>query len=668
MKVEVVIRAGAVAARLFAVAFGCVWLAVAGSMMAMVGGGFFKQLHFAWACLPAPATVTSLPGAAGPERDTDGGEDQQPGSIGYKYLVGGKEYSGRYAPPDGQAATSQNGYRPSVAALSATGQRITAWYDPAEPSISTLDPSVEPAPLGMLMFLMPFAAVGLAMVFGALVGGIGNRPARPQGTPLRRVLGVVYFVLSCGGGLAFIIASQAMPWRSGLALGFAMWLAGIPLATLAVAVVLRRLLARRAKPSADGPPAATLQPDPASALGADGLPPLRRKLLGVALFALVWCGITGVFVGFVVYGFIKQADAAGRFRATLGTVTASEVVVDPGDSDSGPTYAPRITYRYTVDDRNYTSSRYAYGMVSHSGHKNVQRLVADHPPGKAVTVYYDPRRPGESVLDLAVPAQNWLLVLFLQPFVLVGLGMLGYLLTLPGSHRRLRQFVESAPPLALPADIPTWGVLAPGPGGLTVIPRGGLGRVAAGFAVGYGVAIFLSLFVVGLLLGGFDDPGPANTFGAMAVAAAIGLAAAAMAARGQRSKATLALDTQLGELSLTGPRRASHARFADIACWELRDVANPHRTRQDSDTPTAPLLVARLLDGSDLPVHVFAATAEGRMIAHRAGLELAAMTGHQLTVALPPPNEPTAGDTNIRAVMERARSQAAAAKALADLT
>jgi len=85
-----------------------------------------------------------------------------------------------------------------------------------------------------------------------------------------------------------------------------------------------------------------------------------------------------------------------QWRATEGTITESFVEEDTrGD---GPTYWPRVKYRYDVDGISYVGECIA--PFQGVGFRSIARRErARYPAGRTVTVYVNPRNPGDAVLE-----------------------------------------------------------------------------------------------------------------------------------------------------------------------------------------------------------------------------------------------------------------------------
>ena len=99
----------------------------------------------------------------------------------------------------------------------------------------------------------------------------------------------------------------------------------------------------------------------------------------------------------------RQSRAALAWPSTDGRIVESVVEEKhlPGDRPN-MRFAPRIAYEYSVDGRAYRSERVAFGDVFWSLAPQAARAkVARYPRGAQVTVYFNPRRPQEAVLERA---------------------------------------------------------------------------------------------------------------------------------------------------------------------------------------------------------------------------------------------------------------------------
>lgn len=265
--------------------------------------------------------------------------------------------------------------------------------------------------------------------------------------------------------------------------------------------------------------------------------------------------------------------------------------------------------------------RYVYGVMSGSDSKYAHEVVKNHPKGKRITVWYDPDNSGEAVLRLEVPALHYFLLLFLQPFILVGLGLVGYTLTIPYRFRRARNFLSAE--IRTPWEIPTWGTLRQGMRGLVIENRKSPFLAAA---FGYGLTCFLSIFVVGFFFGGFGDPDPAVVGRTFLVA--LGVGSVFLVATVLRRKARLTIDTNFGALRLKSRKRDFEVPFARIDSWLLRMVVRQAPDKDDADAgpKLAPLLAVKNTNGEEMPIHVFGTGDKAERIARKTAEGFASLT------------------------------------------
>ncbi len=142
-----------------------------------------------------------------------------------------------------------------------------------------------------------------------------------------------------------------------------------------------------------------------------------------AIGIVVWTGLTLGFDSIFARNAWQQYHALG-YATAPGLITHSEVQEqDDGDGD-GATYRAKLAYTYRVADREYHGARYGYDQ-SWSSDGGADRIVADHPVGKPVLVYYDPHDPADAVLHAGLDGSDLLLGLFVLPFNIVMLGLWG---------------------------------------------------------------------------------------------------------------------------------------------------------------------------------------------------------------------------------------------------
>jgi hypothetical protein len=133
---------------------------------------------------------------------------------------------------------------------------------------------------------------------------------------------------------------------------------------------------------------------------------------GVPLFAFVLPIVALLAAVFSVVSFSRTrrlASASARWPTAPGIVTTSgvieEVIEDQGNSDKSRI---RKTYRYQVDlryayqvgKRDFVGTAANWGWTAIYGLRELaEKAAGQYTKGQPVTVYYDPERPGNAVLE-----------------------------------------------------------------------------------------------------------------------------------------------------------------------------------------------------------------------------------------------------------------------------
>jgi hypothetical protein len=146
---------------------------------------------------------------------------------------------------------------------------------------------------------------------------------------------------------------------------------------------------------------------------------------------------------------IRQARASALWPTVRGVIVGAEV--DPVHTSEGQRWRPIITYKYVARGRELTSTRISLQEpATDYDERSARRYVAKYRLGRSVTVFYNPDRFTESVLEQSVPR---------SAYISMGLGML---FALPGSGlvliigmtlgRRRLESLRQAPPSATTVD------------------------------------------------------------------------------------------------------------------------------------------------------------------------------------------------------------------------
>ncbi|HUE73064.1 MAG TPA: DUF3592 domain-containing protein [Pirellulaceae bacterium] len=139
------------------------------------------------------------------------------------------------------------------------------------------------------------------------------------------------------------------------------------------------------------------------------------------LWLLFWSAITLSFDGVWLWMAATQS-LTWTYASTEGTVLESRIERG-ADSDGDATYDAKIRYEYDAQGQSHRGDTVRnFSMRMNGGRQEAQRIVKRFPVGKRVTVYYDPARPGQSVLKRGLRGGDFFLPLFMTPFNIIMLG------------------------------------------------------------------------------------------------------------------------------------------------------------------------------------------------------------------------------------------------------
>jgi hypothetical protein len=111
-----------------------------------------------------------------------------------------------------------------------------------------------------------------------------------------------------------------------------------------------------------------------------------------------------------------------RWPTAKGTIRESRI--EEGTGGRRGYFVLIVLYTYLVKGREYKSDRlYFYDYQSKHWRHYVEKDLLLYPVGKIVTVYYNPRKPSDAVLDRNIPVWMTIFWLFFTSFLLVaGVG------------------------------------------------------------------------------------------------------------------------------------------------------------------------------------------------------------------------------------------------------
>jgi hypothetical protein len=134
-------------------------------------------------------------------------------------------------------------------------------------------------------------------------------------------------------------------------------------------------------------------------------------------FIAVFLAIGG---GLSIWGWtiLQNARASSGWPAVTGRVVTSEVTIST-DSEGDDSYLPRVVYRYVVNDVEYENNTIKFGENSYDSERRAQQVAGDYPAGSNVTVYHDPERPDQSVLEPGVSGGSYIVIGIGAVFVVI---------------------------------------------------------------------------------------------------------------------------------------------------------------------------------------------------------------------------------------------------------
>jgi hypothetical protein len=151
-------------------------------------------------------------------------------------------------------------------------------------------------------------------------------------------------------------------------------------------------------------------------------------LLVSALLTLVFGGLGLVF--FLIYLSAKRkADASRAWPSTTGMIETSTITSSTHtDSDgfSSTSFAPVIVYSYSVMGSDFHSRRVGFGMDMSGPKSGAVSMMKRYPVGKTVSVFFDPEKPGEAVLEHSIKNSVSTIILF---SVFGGVGIIAFLVS-----------------------------------------------------------------------------------------------------------------------------------------------------------------------------------------------------------------------------------------------
>jgi len=170
----------------------------------------------------------------------------------------------------------------------------------------------------------------------------------------------------------------------------------------------------------------------------------QKAIPGMHLFisAVLATILVGVYDAAVISRAQRQL-AAIDFPVTTGVITHSDIEVDERrDREDGRNrtrryYRPRISFEYSVDGTSYEASGHRFGVSSTTRRGHAAAVTQRYRVGDDVTVYYNPARPRDAVLEVGTSTADAWLVSAVAPLTVGVLGLWGHAIRTRWRHTRL---------------------------------------------------------------------------------------------------------------------------------------------------------------------------------------------------------------------------------------
>ncbi len=126
--------------------------------------------------------------------------------------------------------------------------------------------------------------------------------------------------------------------------------------------------------------------------------PLPFPLAAIVISGMVVAAI-GPLIAWMFTETLREANAAQEWPSARAHMVSSSV--DMCRYCNGPRFHVTVTYEYWVGDQSFTGRNLRFGSDAFDTGHDAQQAVGRYTAGTPVYAYYNPERPGESVLDTA---------------------------------------------------------------------------------------------------------------------------------------------------------------------------------------------------------------------------------------------------------------------------
>ncbi|MDE1861211.1 MAG: DUF3592 domain-containing protein [Candidatus Micrarchaeota archaeon] len=150
---------------------------------------------------------------------------------------------------------------------------------------------------------------------------------------------------------------------------------------------------------------------------------LLKSILVLMGVVLIVPGFIGTYLGY----------QSMNWPTAQGVVTHSSISIGQYcRATCSPTYAPNITYNYSVQGVRYAGHLVSLDLVQGSvgSYGSVSSIVSQYPQGSNVAVHYNPSSPAEAVLATGISIES--LAMLVIGIILTAVGV--YSLFLPRKY------------------------------------------------------------------------------------------------------------------------------------------------------------------------------------------------------------------------------------------
>ncbi len=145
----------------------------------------------------------------------------------------------------------------------------------------------------------------------------------------------------------------------------------------------------------------------------------------ILFFPLLFLGVGLILFTVGAYQIYHGMESTA-WPTVRGVITVAElgkhIDRDLDNNSTDTTYSADISYDYLVDDQAYVNGSVHFGSMSSSDPSMARAMLQRYPVGKTVTVFYNPERPQQAVLEPGVAGVAWVLPALGLLFAVVGSG------------------------------------------------------------------------------------------------------------------------------------------------------------------------------------------------------------------------------------------------------